>query len=80
MKGMWIISNARKLSHWTTGGVSGGNSTRLIAEKQAIEKTKTLSRLAMGPECAGMVKTAFSEPAMAVLLEPPDVTLAGSAR
>ena len=80
MKGLWIISNARKLSHWTTGGVSGGNSTRIIAEKKAIEKTKTLSRIAMGAECDGMVQTDFFDAAMAVLLEHPDVYLAGSAR
>ena len=71
---MWIISNARKLSHWTTGGVSRGNSARIIAEKKTIEKTKTLSR------CDGMVQTDFFDGAMAVLLEHPDVYLAGSAK
>ena len=77
---MWIISNARKLSHWITGGVSRGNSARIIAEKKTIEKTKTLSRIAMGPECDGMVQTDFFDGAMAVLLEHPDVYLAGSAK
>ena len=34
----------------------------------------------MGPECDGMVQTDFFDGAMAVLLEHPDVYLAGSAR
>ena len=80
MKGMWIVSNARKLSHWTTGGVSRGNSARIIAEKKTIEKTKTLSKIAMGPECDGMVQTDSFDGAMTVLLEHPDVYLAGSAK
>ena len=48
--------------------------------KKTIEKTKTLSRIAMGPECDGMVQTDFFDGAMAVLLEHPDVYLAGSAK
>ena len=68
MKGLWIISNARKLSHWTTGGASRENSARIIAEKKTIEKTKTLSRIAMGPEYDGMVQTDFFDGAMAVIV------------
>ena len=34
----------------------------------------------MGPECDGMVQTDFFDGAMAVLLEHPDVYLAGSAK